>query len=754
MRGKRGKEGKRPPLRKKEDVRQRRNKRGKGQSPGVSRRPERKEDVTKVQASAISGRRLWLFRIVAVFVVPAVFLLFVEVVLRVVGYGFPPAAVVECQSSGEDAYCDNPQFSFRFFPKAIAREFDPFIFPADKPDSTYRVFILGASAAQGTPDAAFSFGRLLRVMMRHRYPGVNFEVITAAMTAVNSHVVLEIAKDCARHEPDLFIIYLGNNEVVGPYGAGTIFAPLSGNLSLIRAGIAFKATRLGQALGSVIGSIGKDAPAVWRGLEMFLEKQVRADDVALQTVYGHFRSNLEDIVRAAKAGGAKVVVCTVGSNLKDCPPFTSLHRPDLTETEKKKWDDIYQAGADYETAGKYAEAIGRYIEAGEIDDSFAALQFRLGRCYWATGEYDKAREKYLTARQLDTLRIRADGRINDIIREVAGQNEAEGVYLVDAGKIFEQSSPHGTPGAELFYEHVHLNFTGNYILAKAVYDRVEEILPQRIKLKANKDSLPTEEECAQYLVYNDIDKHRIASDILHTYIRKAPFNNQLYHAERVRQLEQQIPILKANITRKAVEEAAAQYRDAIQNDNDNWQLRWRYAELLSVELKDDRRAMEQCRWVLDHLPHFRVGHVRFADLLSKVGQLDDAVAHYLRAIRINPASADAHCSLALAYQRSNMPDKAVEHYSTALRVHPGHPTANANLGAVLYGQGKIDKAIEVYRKALLVSPESVDIHYNLGILLYKQGRTDEAVKQLREALRIDPDSPDIRQALERMTGRR
>ena len=754
MRGKLGKKGKRLPSRKKKDVQRRKSKgrrREKEQSPGASRSPDSQKYAAKVQASAISGRRLWLFRIIAVFGVPALFLLFVEVVLRVVGYGFPAAAVVECQSSGEDAYCDNARFSFRFFPKAIAREFDPFIFPADKPDDTYRVFVLGASAAQGTPDGAFSFGRVLRVMMQDKYPGVNFEVVTAAMAAVNSHVVLEIAKDCARHEPDLFIIYLGNNEVVGPYGAGTIFAPLSGNLSLIRAGVALKATRLGQALGDLVGLIaGKDAPVVWRGLEMFLDNQVRADDTALETVYGHFHSNLEDIVGAARAGGAQVAVCTVGSNLKDCPPFTSLHRADLTEADKKNWDEVYREGAEYETADKWAEAIGRYNEAAGIDNSFAALQFRLGRCYWAMGEYNMAREKYIRARELDTLRIRADSRINRIIRDVAGGG-AGGVYLVDAVEAFEHGSPHGTPGNELFYEHVHLNFAGNYVLAGTVFGRIEEILPQRIRrLKAGEGGVITEEECAQRLAYSNIDNHRIASEVLNTYIRKAPFTNQLYHKERVEQMEVHVRTLKANISRELIEAAAAAYRDAIRDDSDNWQLRWRYAELLSAELKDDGGAIEQCRWVLDRLPHFRVGRIELGDLLSKVGNLDSAIAHYLEAVRINPSSADAQYSLGLAYQRINMLDKAVERYSRVLRIYPGHPGTNTNLGAVLYWQGKIDKAIEAYRKALLVMPGSMDIHFNLGVLLYKQGRSDEAIKELREALRIDPGSADIRKALDRM----
>ncbi len=90
-------------------------------------------------------------------------------------------------------------------------------------------------------------GACCAVMLSRQYPETNFEVITAAMPAINSHVVLQIAKDCTRYKPDLFIVYLGNNEVVGPYGAGTVFTPLSANISLIRFGIALKINKSGTA---------------------------------------------------------------------------------------------------------------------------------------------------------------------------------------------------------------------------------------------------------------------------------------------------------------------------------------------------------------------------------------------------------------------------------------------------------------------------------------------------------------------------
>ena len=43
------------------------------------------------------------------------------------------------------------------------------------------------------------------------------------MTAINSHAVLPIARECARHEGDLWIVYMGNNEMIGPFGAISVF---------------------------------------------------------------------------------------------------------------------------------------------------------------------------------------------------------------------------------------------------------------------------------------------------------------------------------------------------------------------------------------------------------------------------------------------------------------------------------------------------------------------------------------------------
>ncbi len=717
----------------------------------IFRNRRKQEDKKQIPPSVITGWRLCLFRVIALTIFPALLLL-LDLSLRIVGYGFSSNAIIKFQSDGKDACCDNVKFGWRFFPRNIARESEPFIFPADKPDDTYRIFILGASAAQGFTEPAFSFGRILREMLHEKYPAINFELINTAMTAINSHVVLQIVKDCARYDPDLFIVYLGNNEVTGPYSAGTVYTLPLANLSVIRTGIALKATRLGQLLANLADSVGaqKSTPRVWRGLEMFLDNQVRDDTPPLEAVYRNFQRNLKDIRRISSKSGSKTIFCTVGSNLKDSPPFASLHRPDLTPAEMKKWDDIYRQGAEYELQVNYADAIECYLEAAKIDARYADLQFRLARCYWAAAEYEKARERYIRARELDTLRFRADTRINNIIREVAGDKTAEGIYLTDTIEVFEKNSPHAIPGKELFYEHVHLNFKGNYFLAKAVFEQVEKILPQQLtrSQQADNQQILNEAECAERLAYTGWDRYQIADKVLNNFIKKPPFTNQLYQQERVRQMEQNIEALKIYLAPEALENVALQYRQAIQKSPSDWRLRWKYGKLLGGGLKDYQAAAEQYRLVRNYLPHSYKVYVALGAVSRELGDIDEVVAQYQEAIRIKPNCINAHYYLAWAYRKRGRNDESIEYYYKTLRLQPTHVVAYNNLAEILFRQGKIDQSIKVHRKGLLFVPNSSILHCNLGVLLDSQGNRPEAIKELNTAVKIDPNSPKIRRVLE------
>ena len=134
--------------------------------------------------------------------------------------------------------------------------------PTEKPPGTFRIVVLGESAAMGDPEPAFGFSRYLDVMLSERYPSMKFEIVNTGSVAINSHVVLPIAQGLAKYRPDVFIIYSGNNEVVGPYGPGTALTSAGMSLPVIRGSIFYRSTRIGQLLTKV--GTPKKTGAGWR----------------------------------------------------------------------------------------------------------------------------------------------------------------------------------------------------------------------------------------------------------------------------------------------------------------------------------------------------------------------------------------------------------------------------------------------------------------------------------------------------------
>jgi tetratricopeptide (TPR) repeat protein len=702
-----------------------------GPAPAPARRPPRAQ---------ATGWRKWLYRLLAMTLVPLLVLGALELGLRLFGFGYPTDFFLKAKLDGRTVYVENHQFGRRFFPPGLERSPTQFVLPADKPARTYRIFVLGESAAQGFPDPSYGFARILEVLLRQQYPGIRFEVINTAMTAINSHVLLPIARECADHQPDLFIIYAGNNEVVGPYGAADVLGTYCPSRGVIRASIAAKSLKTGQLLGTLARAAGRSdgAPRHWGGLAMFLDNQVRATDPRLEGVYDHFRANLEDICGAGHAAGAQVIVCTVATNLKDCAPFGSLHDPGLAEEQVAAWDKAFAAGVRAESAGRHAEALGSYEQAAGIDPDYAELPFRQARCLAALGKDPAARDRYQAARDLDTVRLRADTRINDAIQAVAGGREAEGIHLVDVAEAFAQASPHGVPGEDFFYEHVHMNFAGNYLLARTVCRQLAAVLPDAVRSRAVAGDPLSEAECAERLGLTDFNRLQIAGGVLDL-VNNPPFTNQVDHAERQAHWQRRVQELRQRVRSGGREPLLATYRKALELAADDTTLRGNYAALLQ-EYGDAGGAAEQWQLVLRRAPRDLRAHLNLGTLLAQQEKFSQALEHTSKALQIAPDSPFVHLTLGKIRARQGELDRALAAYAEALRLNPMMPDAHVARGEVLARQEKFDDAIAAYAEAVRLKPDYGPAHQGLALALFKAGRLDEAAQQYAEVVRLDPDN--------------
>jgi tetratricopeptide (TPR) repeat protein len=681
-------------------------------------------------ATGASQRRKRWFRVIAI-TVPLVNLLLLELILRLVGTGYSPSYFLKTRLNGRPVFVENQQFSRRYFPPGLERTPRPLVIPAEKSPDTIRVFVFGESAAMGDPEPAFGFARQLEVLLREALPGKKIELCNVAVTAINSHVVRETARECAALSGDYWIVYMGNNEVVGPFGPGTVFGEQSPSLAFIRANLALKRTRIGQLFDAVRFRLTRRAgtPTTWEGMEMFLQQQVPQSDPRLQTVYANFDANLRDILRWGRRSGAEVLLSTVAVNLKDSPPFASRHRADLGGMASE-WKQLYDAGLENERAGHAGVALSNYLQAARLDDADAELAYRMGRCLTALERADDACTSFARARDLDALRFRADGRINELIR-AAATNEAR-LLLVDAAVVLGTNAPGGCPGEESFYEHVHLNFSGNYRLARAFAER---ILAQR---GVSQPRLLSESECARRLAWTDYGQLLVLEEVQKR-LQQPPFTLQLDYDARAKRLETQ---LAGVASARKPETFAAQglvYREAVERAPDDWTLREHFARFLEAHGHLEE-AVTHWRALLALIPHSETPYYGLGNALDALGRSSEAVPYFRAALERRPSAVEARNGLGLALANQGDVPAAIEQYEQALRQKPAFSEARVNLGRVLARSGKTEAAKAQYQEALRRDSNSVAAHVNLAKLLTAQGKSREAIALYEAALRLKPDN--------------
>jgi tetratricopeptide (TPR) repeat protein len=695
-----------------------------------------------------------------------------ELGLRLAGYGYLVSFFLPARINGQDYYIPNDSFAFRFFPPALARTPVLQRMLAKKPAGTHRIFLFGESAAQGDPDPSFGAGRYLQTLLRERFPGADFEVVCVAMTAINSHVILPIARECAAHDGDLWIIYMGNNEMVGPFGAGTVFGPRAPGVSLVRAAVAIKATRTGQLLDSLMQrwSATRSTPKTWSGLNMFKEHQLAYDDPLRLRAYENFKLNLVDILRAGRNAGVPVILSTVASNLKDCAPFASLHAKTLSEIQKNEWEGFRREGVTAISRGDYAEAHKQFAQAAAIDPHYAGVPFLMGMCDLALKNDAQALREFEMARDDDALAFRADGRINQIIKEAAQQHAAQGVCFLDAAQMLAQHSADAVLGNELFYEHVHLNFDGNYWLGRAFAEQTVKLLPKSL-VTGGKSKWASHELCDRRLAASLWDRARVWQENF-SRISEPPFTDQMNNVPRAQFYKAKLKEFSTQMNPQTRDQSRAMYREALALSPEDTFLHRNFGQFLE-QTGDITEAIKEARIVEQIVPQAPLIPCKIGSLLVRQGKTSEAETNFSQALALNGDFVPALNELGLIYANQQKSTKAVKCFIRAIQASPNAPDAYLNWGFLDQIQGDTDQALTHYRAAadvqlggppaafyravaaaqalqhgdtikyfhaaIRMNPVFWQARFLLGLELVSQENTEEAQGQFSEVVRLRPD---------------
>jgi tetratricopeptide (TPR) repeat protein len=370
---------------------------------------------------------------------PILILVIFELFLRLINYGDNPNLFINHPLKNYQEYkIVNPEIGKKYFKKFQYTHPLHDMFRKEKPENGFRIFVMGSSTVVGFPyEENLAFSKILRERLHDSYPDRYIEVINTAITAINSYTLLDYIDNILKEEPDAILIYAGHNEFYGAFGIGSIEKTYRLR-ALTFLHLDLLSFRVYQLLRNIINKIrefvaGNKPEEFVKGTLMELivdDKEIAYKSDVYTTCIEEFRSNLESLLSKAAKRNVPVFISEVVSNIRDLPPFCSA-------------------------------ATDSYPLASEI--------FNRAKIYDKNRDFNKARENYYLAKDLDCVRFRASEEINEIIHDLAGQYDAA---LVPMKAYFEEASTNRLVGNNLITEHVHPNIVGYFLMAEAFYHEI------------------------------------------------------------------------------------------------------------------------------------------------------------------------------------------------------------------------------------------------------------------------------------------
>jgi tetratricopeptide (TPR) repeat protein len=543
--------------------------------------------------------------------------------------------------------------------------FNPQSFPRVKGQDSYRVFCLGGSTTYGRPyDDTTSFAGWLRELLPTADRSKSWEVVNAGGISYASYRVAHLMEELVKYQPDLFIIYTGQNEFLEE----RTYRKIKDIPPLVRSTVSLLAkTRTWSAMNSALQATGikpkqenQDRQRLAVQVDTILDRSAgldryTRDDALRQNILKHFRISLERMVALADSVGAEVIFVTPASSLNDCAPFKSEHTAGLTPEDRKRSEQLLTQAKEALRQENWQAAADILKPAVALDPQHAELQYRYGQALLAMGRYEAAEDAFRIARDEDVCPLRALTPMRGIVAEIA---EEQDVGFVDYVKVVEQrmleKAGHPIPGEELFLDHVHPTIEGHKLLAVALVEAMAD--EGLVQLASNWGEREIAAVTATIASRVDQEKHGQA---LANLARVLLWAGKLEDAERLafqaRELAggyRQVDVDSTSILSSVYvlqdrpEEAVQILYSTLERSPGAVELRLKLAQtLLDQRFMEMEIAAANLLLVCQQLPHFDQAFELFGLAMARRNRMDAAYPSLMQALRMNPNNRGAQSIL-------------------------------------------------------------------------------------------------------------
>ena len=390
-----------------------------------------------------------------------------EIWLRAAGKFAPQPLFIDAPN--KQGYLQpNPNIMQRFFAKPeMTPKISPEIhyFSAEKPPDSFRIVVQGGSTAAGFPYGRWgSLARMLQQRFKRIYPEKNIEIINTAIALANSAVLLDFNREIQSIQPDLVIIYAGHHEFFSAMPVDANVMPFNvNNLRLY----GFVTSLYDQYVVSESTTIVPVVNASQSSTEhstsisnIARKKLIPFNSESYKRSVAQFSHNLALLLQAYQHAGIPVMIGNLVSNESDQVPFSGV--PQFNTAQLQRW--LLQPQLQ-------KQQLATALQNDNSQRDPALIQYLIGQLAASSGDFNKAREHFRRARDLDKLRLRAPMEFNQIIADIAAKHAA---ILVDVDARMRKDTRNGLIGAQHMWTHLHPTERGYFVLADAFLQGFEQ----------------------------------------------------------------------------------------------------------------------------------------------------------------------------------------------------------------------------------------------------------------------------------------
>ncbi len=169
-------------------------------------------------------------------------------------------------------------------------------------------------------------------------------------------------------------------------------------------------------------------------------------------------------------------------------------------------------------------------------------------------------------------------------------------------------------------------------------------------------------------------------------------------------------------------------------------------------LEEMKKAIAHFQRAIDIDPTYALAYAGIADcyivlstpqiFLGAAWERDNfnkAKAAARKALELDDTLAEAHTSLGAALARED-DEAAHREWDRAIELNPNYAITYSFYTVDLIGDGRLEEALEKIKRAREIDPLSVAFNTSHGMVFYRLRRYDEAIEQLRQAIEMNPNS--------------